>query len=204
MKKTSLELKESENSEFCEKFRDLVISITEFAKNEQFSNYQTWSKFAQIISNIPSKCLQEVDLDIVDYWLDDPYDTTLIGQTIGIRWLPRLLQQGDQHSQKLAIKLVSLLFAVKLDREALSSIGSNAVSVRIKSYLGRQIIERVSKPLGQSLGLSVLPVLEAHIKAALEISEADKSSVIWRPAIEDHKQNQTRDSSMHLLLDFFS
>ena len=181
----------------------MVISITEFAKNEQFSNYRTWGKFAQIISNTPSKYLRKVDLDIVDYWLDDPYDTTLVGKTIGTRWLPSLLKQGDQHSQKLALKLVSLLFEVKLDPEAISSIGSNAVSVRIKSYLGRQIIERVSKQLGSSLGISALHVLETHIESALEISEADKSSVIWRPAIEDHEQNQTRDSAIHLLLDFF-
>ena len=203
LEKTSPELGQVESTEYPLKFRELVISITEFAKNEKFSNYRTWGKFAQIISNIPSRCLQQIDLDIVDYWLDDLYDTTLVGKTIGFRWLPRLLKQGDQHSQKLASKLVSLLFEVERDAEAISFIGSNAVSVRIKSYLGRQITERVSKPLGQSLGIGVLTILETHIESALELSDADKSSVIWRPAIEDHEQNQTRDSSIHLLLDFF-
>lgn len=203
LEKTSQELKERESSEFPKKFRELVISISEFAKNKQFSNYRTWWKFAEIISNIPSRYVLESDLDIVDYWLDDPYDTSLVGEVIGTHWLPELLERGDQHSQKLAIKLVSLLFEVKLDPEAISPIGSNAVSIRGKSFLCHKFIERVSTPLGKSLGAPVLPILENYIESALELSESDKSSVIWRPAIESHEQNQDRDSSIHLLLDLF-
>ncbi|MDE0646030.1 MAG: hypothetical protein OXH84_07340 [Gammaproteobacteria bacterium] len=203
LEKTSQELKEKESSEFSKKFRELVISISEFAKNKQFSNYRTWWKFAEIISNIPSRYVLESDLDIVDYWLDDPYDTSLVGEVIGTQWLPELLNQSDQHSQNLAIRLVSLLFEVKHDTEAISPIGSNAVSIRIKSFLCHKFIERVSTPLGRSLGAPVLPILENNIESALELSESDKSSVIWRPAIENHEQNQDRDSSIHLLLDLF-
>ncbi|MDE0094454.1 MAG: hypothetical protein OXO49_08155 [Gammaproteobacteria bacterium] len=203
LEKTSQELKGAESSEFPKKFRELVISISKFAMNKQFSNYRTWWKFAEIISNIPSGYVSESDLDIVDYWLDDPYDTSLVGEVIGTQWLPRLLNQGDQHSQKLATRLVSLLFEVKRDAEAIFPIDSNAVSIRGKSFLCHKFIERVSTPLGRSLGAPVLPILENNIKSALELPESDKSSVIWRPAIENHEQNQDRDSSIHLLLDFF-
>ena len=201
LEKTSSELNENENENYSKIFRELLISVSKFAKEEQFSNYRTWWKFALIISNIPSKYLTETDLDIVDYWLDDQYDTSLVGEAIGTQWLPALLEQSDEHSQELAIKLVSLIFKVKLDPESVSSWGSNDVKIRIETFQCCEIIDQIAKPLGSTLGESVLPILESQIESVLEHSHSDKSSVIWRPAIEEHDQNQTVDNQIHLFID---
>ncbi len=203
LEKTSLELNDQENAEYSQKFRDILILVTQFAKENKFSNYRTWGQFSLIISKIPSKFLSVNDLEIVDYWLDDPYDNYLVCEFLGIRWLPLLLAQSDQHSHELAIKLVSLIFRVKLSSEFSSLIDPRSVEIRVEFYLGRKIINRISERLGCELGIQVLPIFESQIKSILDHLKSDRSSVIWHPAVEEHEQNAIRDKPIDLLIDIF-
>lgn len=204
LEKTTEELNENQNEEYFKKFVAILLSVTEFARIEQYSNYRTWWKFAQIIANIPSKYLSESDLEVVDYWLDDSIDTSLVSETIGVKWIPTLLlDHCDNHSHQLALKLVSLLFKVKLDSESNSFDDSHAVRLRIEAFQCREIIDHISKPLGKSLGARVLPRFESDIERILKHLDSDHTSVIWRSAIEEHEQNRTLDQPIDLLIDIF-
>lgn len=204
LEKTSDEFNENQNAEYSKKFLALLLEVTEYARIEQYSNYRTWWKFAQIISNIPSKYLSESELEVVDYWLDDSIDTSLVSEIIGVKWVPTLLDHDDDHSHQLALKLVSLLFKVKLDSEPPTSFDdSHAVCLRVEAFQCREIIKHISKPLGKALGASVLPRFESEIETILKHLDSDDISLLWRSAIEEHEQNRTHDQPIDLLIDTF-
>jgi hypothetical protein len=52
--KTAPELSNIENIEYAKKFFEILVSITSYAKEHEFSNYRTWWQFSKIISQIPS------------------------------------------------------------------------------------------------------------------------------------------------------
>ena len=201
--RTSSELHESKNADYAISFREILVSVTQFAKNEKFSNYRTWWKFAEIISDIPIEYVKTVDLDTFDYWLDDPIDTSLVGEAIGTKWLPSLLDRSDDHAQELAIKLVSMLFRATPVFDSNSTFGSKAIKVRMQDFQCREIIEHIAQPLGNTLGSKVLPFFECQIDSALGFLDSDETSVIWRPAIEDDDQNLTLDNQIHTLIDVY-
>ena len=113
------------------------------------------------------------------------------------------MAQSDQHSHKLAIKLVSLIFRVKLSNEFSSLIDPRSVEIRVDFHLGRKIINQISERLGCELGIQVLPIFESQIKSVLDHLGSDRSSVIWHPAVEEHEQNAIRDKPIDLLIDIF-
>ena len=118
LEKTSLELNDQENEEYSRKFLGILRSVTRYAKQNQFSNHHTWTAFSRIIQRIPCNLLSAADLDIVDYWLDDPYENKSVCESIGKHWLPALLDRNGPHSRALILKLVELLFRLSLSNQS--------------------------------------------------------------------------------------
>jgi len=50
---------------------------------------------------------------MIEYWLKDPYERSLVADELGENWLVVLLENSDEHSQKLALKLIEILFRVE-------------------------------------------------------------------------------------------
>ena len=201
--KTSLELNDQENEEYSRKLLSVMRSVTCYAKENHFSNYRTWTAFSKIIQKIPCNLLCVTDLEIVDYWLDDPYNNKSVCESIGKHWLPALLDRDDPHAQDLILKLVELLFKIELSNQRDEPEDSLGVEVRVEIELGREIIKRIADRLGRKLGDQVLPLFERQLQEALEHSDIDRSSVIWRPAIEEHDQNAVHPKPIDLLVDVF-
>lgn len=72
--KTASELNDKKNKKYSEKFLQIIVNATTYAKRNEISNYRTWWKFAEIISQIPYKSIPVEKIDIIDYWLDDKYN----------------------------------------------------------------------------------------------------------------------------------
>ncbi|MXX94956.1 MAG: hypothetical protein F4039_02285 [Gammaproteobacteria bacterium] len=202
LERTSKKIKVDQNELYGEKFLAILRSVTEFAKREGFSNYRTWWKFSQIISNIPIHLISEGDIEIVEYWLKDPYDTSLVCESIGIHWLPALLEVCDHSADELIVKLVSLLFEVKINTKGTSPSEVNAVHMAIETSLCPEVLGKITGNLGSKLGDRILPILDSRIGKILEFLGNDPSSIIWRPAIEEHEQNHG-DDVINLLIDLY-
>ena len=202
LEKTSQELSVPANQGLAMRFLEILVSTTEFAKENQFSNYRTWWKFSEIISNIPSKFISVDDLQIVDYWLDDPYDTYWVSQAIGLHWLPSLLRQNDPHSLELATELVALLYKVRFS-PCSSPLILQTAQLRVESDLCQLITTKVAADLGRVIGNQVLPIFQSRIISSLDCMKNDLSTAILRPAIEDHEQNQDCTQPLDLLIDIY-
>jgi hypothetical protein len=109
---TSEELSVQENEEHAIKFVALIRSLTVHAKNEKYSNFRTWWQLAKIIRNIPVHLIKTEDIELINYWLDDPYDRSLVAQEVGEKWLPVLIERQDDHSHQIALRLLDCLYKV--------------------------------------------------------------------------------------------
>ena len=110
--KTAPELSDEKNIVYAKKFLQIIIDITKYAKENNFSNYRTWWQFAEIITLIPYKVITLEHIDIIDFWLDDTYERGIVAQVIGEKWMPKLLKENDDHAFKLSLKIIEILYKV--------------------------------------------------------------------------------------------
>ena len=95
--RTAPTLSEEEDKDLVERFLEIIVDSTNFAKDSGFSNYRTWWQFSELISRLPYKHITTDHVDLIDYWLDDIYERGLVADEIG-KWLAHLLEIGDEHS----------------------------------------------------------------------------------------------------------
>jgi len=197
LEKTVSELNDNKNKEYSEKFIQIIINTTTYAKENEISNYRTWWKFAEIISQVPYKSIPIEKIDIIDHWLDDKYEHGLVAQVIGEKWLPRLLKINDTHASKLSTRILEILYKVIfIDGEK----SKPKASLRFKSYYAKRINERTAIIAGEKLGLKAIQIFGTLLINILNQLKNDAWSCIWQPAIEDHEQNKHRDATENVLI----
>lgn len=110
---TSSDLCSEGNRIYAQKFIELIRSVTIYTINRKLSNFRTWWQLSKIIQNIPPMLIQENDIALVDYWLNDPYERGLILEEIGVKWLAALLESNDDHCKRLAVKLLDIIYRLE-------------------------------------------------------------------------------------------
>ena len=198
--KTATELSDQEDDKYAHKFVRILVDVTEYAKKNEYSNYRTWWKFSKILENIPPHIIQEKDLDVIDYWLDDKYQSDLIVEQIGMKWLVSLLNSNEEHAFILSRKILSILYRTTIiEDEELRIIQNNAL-FRFDKYYAQKITNEVATLAGGKLGEDAIFIFEKELKNVLEKLNNDSWSSLWQPAIENHKQNEYRDEPEHILI----
>jgi len=198
---SSEELTVPENKEYAVKFMDLIRKVTLHAKNEGFSNYRTWWQFAKIIRNIPTQLISLQDIDLLDFWLDDPYDRGRVAEEIGEKWLPDLLGKQDDHCMQIALCLLDCLYKVNfVDKKIGSSMRKEPV-LRFDSYHAKRLAEKkVAEISGKKLGQPAVELFQSRLVAILDKNDHDSWSSIWRKAIEEHEQNGSLNDTDDLIV----
>jgi len=186
----SSELSAPGNEDYANKFIDLIRAITVYAIKENYSNYRTWWQLAKVIRNIPIQLILSEDIDLIDYWMDDPFERGLVTEEIGEKWLPELLDKTDEHTRKIALRLLDCLYKVVfVDKKIGSSIKKEPV-LRFDSYRGETLAKKdVPRLSGLKLGLPAVEIFQRRLISLLKESDHDTWSSIWRKAIEEHEQN---------------
>ena len=200
--KISEGLSDATNEQYAVKMMNLIRRITLYAQIEGFSNFRTWWQFAKILNNIPAHIISLEDLNLIDYWLNDPYETALAAEELGSIWLPALLKNLNEHSRNLALKLLEILLKVNILGTEDSSKENKAI-LRLNFWMAKKIIPMVAKLSGEYLGIDAINLFKDRLVFSLKQCENDKWSSIWRPAIEEHEQNRTRNEANEILLDAF-
>lgn len=197
---TSDEIRLPENEEHAIKYIDFIRETTHDAKNRGFSNYITWWQLAKVMRKIPVHLIMPQDLEIVDYWLDDPYEKGFIVEEIGEKWLPDLLKETNDHSHRIALGLMNLLFDIKFVNKQLLSSTRQEPILRYDSWHAKKLIDSVGRPSGERIGLDAVKIFESKLMLIFHELDNDNWSSIWRSAIEDHEQNRSHDDVESVLL----
>ena len=189
LEQTAPELQQSENLNHVAKFLHVMREITRSAMADQVYNFRTWLCFATILRFIPIEKVTREDAEHMEYWLNDPYDHMLIGTELGDHFLRRLLVKDSTHAQDLAIRLVRALTAITWNSTQYGTSEKLEAVLLVKPYHLRETLGTHGRTIGEKLGDRGVDIFRDRISEMLEKSDKDKYSSIWRPAIEDHKQN---------------
>ncbi|MFV9644601.1 MAG: hypothetical protein ACNYWU_02150 [Desulfobacterales bacterium] len=198
---TSKELSDPAKEDYAVKFIDLLKEITSYAKKENFSNYRTWWQLVKVIRNIPTHLISLEDIDLIDYWLDDPYERGLVAEQVGEKWLPDLLEKSDEHCNQIALRLLDILYKVNFIDKKYGSHEKKKPVLRYTSHYAKKITKNVAGLSGLKLGLSAVEFFQSRLISILDELKNDTWSSIWRPAIEeDDEQNRGRHDAGNILI----
>ncbi len=199
---TSVDLSSAVASEYSLKYLELMRNSTSFAEANKFSNYRTWWQFSKIIKQIPVNLIKLNDIQMIEYWLKDPYERSLVADELGENWLVVLLENSDEHSQKLALKLIEILFRVEFISSNKGFYKKEARLI-IKEWYAQKIASKIIPTAGKALKLKVVDIFKCTLEAILNEFENDTWSSVWRAAIEEHEQNHSRDDTEDVILEAF-
>jgi len=192
---TSEELSAPANRDFAVRFLQLIRDVTKYAQTHNFSNQWTWLQLAKIIKRIPIDLISIEDINLVDYWLDDPYYTrNLIAEELGENWLFELLESQDERSSAIVLRVLEALYRVKFDKD-----GGEAF-LRSDPWHAEKITKKVAALSGRSIGLDVVSLFERNLVLVLEKTGRDRYTYIWRNAIEDRDDERRREDVYGVLI----
>ena len=109
---TAPELNDGKNQKYADKYLEILVNTTMYAKENDISNYRTWMQFAEIIVHIPYHLLSLENIDIIDIWLNDEYEHGIVAQIISEKLLFKLFQIGDEHALELSRRIIESLYKV--------------------------------------------------------------------------------------------
>ena len=193
------ELSNESAKEYVPRFLEIIVAGTRYAQDNDFSNYHVWWQFAKILFKIPCEVLTPDDLGVVDYWLDDKYERGLVTDVIGVKWLPLLLANDNEHLLSLAYRLLDILFEVRFSTEK----DAKRVSIRFSDYTAEKVTESIADVAGRRLGKRAVLVLQSKITRLLDELENDTWSAVWQPAIEKHEQNKYHHDAENVLIEVY-
>jgi hypothetical protein len=198
---SSSKLKEEESLDMANKYLNLLKEVTQFAAENERSNYRTWWQFSKVIRNIPLDLITLEDLDCISFWLSDKFDRYLVNKEI-CEWTLELVDTNTEKSISFALFLLDKLFVIK-SVEGRYSDKNQAAILGFDEYQAGRFIEESALALGEKLGLSVVNLCEQKLKEVLDINCNDKWSNVWRNAIPEHKQNSSHNDTEDIVLKLF-
>lgn len=96
---------------------DIVRSVSSDAQTRALDNWRTWWSLATILSRLPLEVITEPDITMTRTWLAGKFDTSMVGQDLGQKLLPRLLDSPEPDHWKLALLLVDVLSTLRPEEE---------------------------------------------------------------------------------------
>lgn len=161
--------------------------------------HRTWWQFSKIVRHIPTDLIVDEDFNLFRFWLSDSFDRSLVGNELGI-WLEDILANYADDKKPHVLSLLNVLFDIKSVDSSYSDDKQEAV-LSIDDYHAGKLVDATAFRAGEIIGLEVVSLFESKLQTALDIEGNDRWSVIWRPAIEPHKQNRTTDGAQAIVLD---
>ena len=201
--KTAPELSSQDDAYYAKKFLGILVSTTEYARKNDFSNSRTWREFSKIIANIPPELMIIEDLSIVDYWLDDKYESGYVADEIGEKWLPSLLNAGGLYEQQFAARLLGYIYKVNFVDQPYAERTHHMAMLRVDYHYISRITLKVAKLSGKVLGASAISIFSEQLRRILNKLGNDSWSCIWHPAIEEHDQNKHLDNAENALINAY-
>ena len=197
---TAPELVDDQSDKYAPCFLTIIMEATEYARERQFGSYHVWWQFSKIITIIPTRFIHLDFIDVVNYWLDDIYETGLVAANLGEKWLVRLLgNDSDSHSLELAVLVIESLYKVNyVERD--SEPEKYDAFLRFNAHYAKKITEKTANTAGQRLGYQAVKIYQNRLEDILRVCGNDRWSSMWQPAIEDHEQNKYHDKAENLII----
>ena len=91
----------------------IVRAISSDAQQRGLDNWRTWWSLATVLSQLPLDVLTDQDVDMMRSWLAGRFESNMVGQELGEKLLPRLLDSSEPANWQRAMLLVDVLSMVR-------------------------------------------------------------------------------------------
>ncbi len=91
----------------------IVRAISTDAQRRGLDNWRTWWSLATVLSQLPLEVLTDLDVDMIRSWLRGRFESDMVGQELGEKLLPRLLESSEPTNWHKAMLLVDALSMVR-------------------------------------------------------------------------------------------
>lgn len=95
--------------EQADRVADIIRSISSDSQKRALDNWRTWWSLATVLSRLPLEVITLADIEMTRAWLTGKFDTSMVGQDLGQKLLPRLLDSPQPQHWDLALLLVDVL-----------------------------------------------------------------------------------------------
>lgn len=96
----------------------IVRTISSDAQQRGLDNWRTWWSLATVLSQLPLDVLTDLDVDMIRSWLASRFESNMVGQELGEKLLPRLLDSSEPANWHRAMLLVDALSMVRRNGES--------------------------------------------------------------------------------------
>lgn len=97
---------------------EIVRAISADAQKRELDNWRTSWSLATILSQLPLQVITDADIDMVRSWLAGRFESNMVGQELGEKLLPRLLESSEPANSGRAMSLVDALSMVRRTGES--------------------------------------------------------------------------------------
>jgi hypothetical protein len=96
----------------------IARAISSDAQQRGLDNWRTWWSLATVLSQLPLDVLTDQDVDMIRSWLAGRFESNMVGQQLGEKLLPRLLDSAEPANWHRAMLLVDALSMVRSTGES--------------------------------------------------------------------------------------
>ena len=102
-----------------EKYIDDLLGIIRDVSNfngptgKHIDNYRTWYYFAKILCNVPLEKITKDIINLIPTWLDSGFSTSLPGEVIAGKLLPKFLNSSKPEDWKKADRIIEIITDIK-------------------------------------------------------------------------------------------
>lgn len=112
------QIAESAQGDQASRIAAIVRATNSDAQQRGLDNWRTWWSLATILSQLPLEVITDSDVDMARAWLAGRFDSNMVGQELGEKLLPRLLDDSAPENWRKAMLLVDALSMVRIARES--------------------------------------------------------------------------------------
>lgn len=165
-------------------------------------NFLLASTLFKCFCTIPSNLLVTNDINLMFEWLRESGGSSSIVEDTLLKGLASFIESIEDNAHDR--ELLSLFAKQAFEPSEPKDSGPSNLRF-IPRHDHRHLLAKhfnISKLASSRPWIidTFLDALESLLISELKIDDRDARSVIWRPAVEDHKQNEYRDTAMSLLI----
>ena len=103
------------NDEVINDLLDIIKSVTSLkdANGQHIDNYRTWYYFTKILLNLPNEKITEEIINLIPIWLNSRFSTSLPGDEIAGKLLPKFLNSDKPEDWKKAERIIGIITGIK-------------------------------------------------------------------------------------------
>ena len=103
----------SEQGDRATRIAEIVRAISSDAQQRGLDNWRTWWSLATVLSQLPLGVLTDADFNMIRSWLTGRFESNMVGQQLGEKLLPRLLDSSEPANWHRTLPLVDALSMVR-------------------------------------------------------------------------------------------